>query len=84
MEIDRLGINIKPANLAFCETAKQMHRALGDLRDLKSAATSPGAVGLLVTATEKSNSCNGPKSLSAVNKIFHTDLIKLDQQPPSC
>ena len=32
--LQELGINIKPANLAFCETAKQMHRALGDLRDL--------------------------------------------------
>jgi CHAD domain-containing protein len=33
--LQELGINITPVNLAFYETAKQMHRALGDLRDLK-------------------------------------------------
>jgi len=33
--LQALGVHITQEDLAFCDTAKQMHGALGDLRDLK-------------------------------------------------
>ena len=33
--LQALGVNVTQEDLAFCEIAKQMHAALGDLRDLK-------------------------------------------------